>query len=263
MPPSAFTILWYSLLKMASASFSLATFWRKPNSILARVPSFHRGGRTAPSSRPLKSLYFWMTWWIMYMIQVPMGSTSTCAPSCSRKLNILKLPSPSVVCAQNSPVILTMGLTRRRSISILLKLSRHRSRAGTYSSPFNWLTNLPTYSAVSLKPPRYLPMPSSSFEGTQGVGHFVHHVAAVERVEDAEEEIDIHFQAGFGVGLRQAAGLLEKEHAESIEPGVAQGEPVFGFIHAETAGSAGAGREEDVAVDDLLLGNALFFQGLQ
>src|SRR5450756_256087 len=68
MPPSAFTILWYSLLKMASASFSLATFWRKPNSILARVPSFQRGGRTAPSSRPLKSLYFWMTWWIMYMI---------------------------------------------------------------------------------------------------------------------------------------------------------------------------------------------------
>ncbi len=81
MPPSAFTILWYSLLKIASASFSLATFWRKPNSILARVPSFQIGGSTAPSSRPLKSLYFWITWWIMYMIQVPMGSTRTCAPS--------------------------------------------------------------------------------------------------------------------------------------------------------------------------------------
>src|ERR1035441_1397816 len=72
----------------------------------------------------------------MYMIQVPMGSTRTCAPSRSRKLNMLKLPSPSVVCAQNSPVILTMGLTRRRSTSMVLKLSRQRSRAGTYSSPF-------------------------------------------------------------------------------------------------------------------------------
>ena len=121
MPPSASTILWYSRLKMASASFSFATFWRKPNSILARVPSFQIGGSTAPSSRPLKSLYFWITWWIMYMIQVPMGSTSTCAPSRSRKLNMLKLPSPSVVCAQNSPVILTIGLTRRRSTSIVVE----------------------------------------------------------------------------------------------------------------------------------------------
>src|ERR1019366_5356076 len=98
---------------------------------------------------------------------------------------------------------------------------------------------------------------------TQRVGHFVHHVAAVERVEDAEEEIEVHFQDGFGVGLGQAAGLLEEEHAEAIEAGVAQGEAIFGFIHAEAAGSAGAGGEENVAVDDLLLGNALLFQGLQ
>src|ERR1035437_9664966 len=100
-------------------------------------------------------------------------------------------------------------------------------------------------------------------EGTQRVGHFVHDVAAVERVEDAEEEIEVHFQAGFGVGLGQAARLLEEEHAKAIEAGVAQGEAIFGFIHTESAGSAGAGGEEDVAVDDFLLGNALLFQGLQ
>ena len=60
------------------------------------------------------------------MIQVPIGSTSTCAPSRSRNRNMLKLPSPSVVCAQNSPVILTIGFTRSRSISIASKRSRQR-----------------------------------------------------------------------------------------------------------------------------------------
>ena len=30
---------------------------------------------------PLLSRIFCTTWWIMYMIQVPMGSTITCAPS--------------------------------------------------------------------------------------------------------------------------------------------------------------------------------------
>ncbi len=100
-------------------------------------------------------------------------------------------------------------------------------------------------------------------ERTQRVRHLVHHIAAVERVEDAQEEIDIHFQAGLGVGLGQAAGLLEQQHAEAIETGVPQGQAIFRFIHPEAAGSAGAGREEDVAVDDFLLGNPLLFQGLQ
>src|SRR5215472_16264360 len=99
--------------------------------------------------------------------------------------------------------------------------------------------------------------------GTQGVGHLVHHVAAVEGVEDAEEEVDVHFQAGFGVGLGEAAGLLEEEHAEAVEPGVAQGEPVLGFVHAEATRPAGAGGEEDVAVDDFLLRDALLFEALQ
>ena len=69
----------------------------------------------------------------------------------------------------------------------------------------------------------------------QRVRDFVHHVAAVQRVEDAEEEVEIHLQPGFGVGLAQAAGLLEQQHAEAVEPGVAQRQPVFGFIHTETA----------------------------
>ncbi len=100
-------------------------------------------------------------------------------------------------------------------------------------------------------------------ERPQRIGHFVHHVAAVQRVKNAEEEIDVHLQPGFGIRLGEAAGLLEQEHAESVEPGIAQGEAIFGLIHAEAAGSARAGREEDVAIDDFLLGNSLFFQGLQ
>ena len=101
------------------------------------------------------------------------------------------------------------------------------------------------------------------FERTQRVGDFVHHVAAVQRVEDAEEEVDIHLQPGFGVRLVEAAGLLEQEHAEAVEPGIAQRQAVFGFVHAEAAGSASAGGEEDVPVDDFLLGNALLFERLQ
>ena len=60
----------------------------------------------------------------MYITQVPMGSTSTCAPSRSRNSNMWKLPSPSVICAQNSPMILTTGFTRRRSTSMVPSCSR-------------------------------------------------------------------------------------------------------------------------------------------
>ena len=95
------------------------------------------------------------------------------------------------------------------------------------------------------------------------VSDFVQHVAAVQRVEDAQEEVQVHLQAGFGVGLAQAAGLLEQQHAEAVETGVAQRQAILGFVHAEAARSAGAGGEEDVAVDDFLLGQSLLFQALQ
>ncbi len=105
--------------------------------------------------------------------------------------------------------------------------------------------------------------PAVHLVGANRVGHFVHHVAAVQRVEDAQEEVEVHLQAGFGVGLVQAAGLLEQQHAEAVETGIAQRQAILGFVHAEAAGSAGAGGEEDVAVDDFLLGEALLFQALE
>ena len=56
--------------------------------------------------------------------------------------------------------------------------------------------------------------------------------------------------------------MLEQQHAESVKARVAQRQAILGFVHAEAAGPAGAGGEEDVAVDDLLLGQALLFQAL-
>ena len=60
--------------------------------------------------------------------------------------------------------------------------------------------------------------------------------------------------------LVQAAALLEQQHAEAVEAGVAQRQAVLGFVHAEAARAAGARGEEDVAVDDFLLGQPLLFQ---
>ena len=68
---------------------------------------------------------------------------------------------------------------------------------------------------------------------------------------------------GFRFRLVQPARLLEQQHAEAVEARVAQRQAILGFVHAEAAGSAGAGGEEDVAVDDFLLGQALLFQGLR
>src|ERR1051325_7407566 len=81
-----------------------------------RLSSRQAAGIASSSVTPTRSELACLAWWIMYMIQVPIGSTITWAPSRSRNGNMLKLPSPSVVWAQNSPVIFTIGLTRRRSL---------------------------------------------------------------------------------------------------------------------------------------------------
>ncbi len=116
-PPRASRSLFHSRLKMASATVSFMFFLFAVHELAMRLSMRHAAGIASSSVTPARSVFICLAWWIMYMIQVPTGSTSTCAPSRSRNLNMLKLPSPSVVCAQNSPVILTSGLTRVRSIS--------------------------------------------------------------------------------------------------------------------------------------------------
>src|SRR5262249_9592870 len=51
--------------------------------------------------------------------------------------------------------------------------------------------------------------------------------------------------------------------AETVESGIAERQTILGFVHPEAAGSAGAGREEYVLVDDFLFRKPLFFQALQ
>src|SRR6266496_1711366 len=85
------------------------------------------------------------------------------------------------------------------------------------------------------------------------VGDLVHYVAEVERIDHAHAEIHGELEPRFaGRGL-DAVVLLEKQHAEAIEARILERQPILGLIHAEAAGTARAGGEEDVVVDDLLL----------
>src|SRR5439155_10221393 len=64
-------------------------------------------------------------------------------------------------------------------------------------------------------------------------------------------------------GGLDAVVLLEKQHAEAVEPGVLEREPVLRLVHPEPARSAGSGSEEDIVVEDLLARNSFFLQALQ
>ncbi len=99
--------------------------------------------------------------------------------------------------------------------------------------------------------------------GTDAEDHLVHDVAQVQRVEHAHAEVHGKLQPGFARGRLHAVVLLEQQHAEAVEACVLQGQAVLGLIHAEAARATGAGGEEDVIVDDLLLGHAAGFQALQ
>ena len=61
---------------------------------------------------------------------------------------------------------------------------------------------------------------------------------------------------------RGNASYATWNYAEAIKTGIAQRQAILGFIHAEAAGSARTGSEEDVPVDDFLFGNSLLFEGL-
>ena len=161
---------------------------------------------------------------------------------------MLKLPSPSVVCAQNSPVILTMGFTRVRSIGNGGEAVAHLAQGGHEVVAEELVEELAEIfrgaGEARLLQERRAVLPSSSpglaaahhlvqdlhgfFEDAVGlagvhlvganlVGDVVDDVADVQRVQDGQEEVDVHLQAGFGFGLVQAAALLEEQHAELVE----------------------------------------------
>ena len=73
------------------------------------------------------------------------------------------------------------------------------------------------------------------------------------RLHDGREERRVHLEADVVAGrLLEAAGLLEEHDAEAVEAGVAERLAVLGDVHAEAAGAARAGGEEDVVLDDVL-----------
>ena len=73
----------------------------------------------------------------------------------------------------------------------------------------------------------------------------------------APKNLRVHLEAGVAArGLFESSLLLEQEHAETVEAGVAQGLSVLGHVGAEAARAAGAGGDEEVAVDDVVLRHA-------
>ena len=101
------------------------------------------------------------------------------------------------------------------------------------------------------------------FIGTDAEDHLVHDVAEIERIEHAHAEVHRELQPGFARGRLHAVILLEQQHAEAVEARILQSQAIFRLVHAEAARTTGAGGEEDVVVDDLLLGHAAGFQALQ
>src|SRR5271169_3639275 len=101
-------------------------FWRNFNSFTAILCSSYHSTFLYGASSERRAAARALAWYIMYITQVAIGSTSTCAPSRSKNSNMWKLPSPSVVWAQNSPMILTTGLTRRRSTTMVQFFAHRR-----------------------------------------------------------------------------------------------------------------------------------------
>src|SRR5262249_32660178 len=66
------------------------------------------------------------------------------------------------------------------------------------------------------------------------------------------EQVDVELDTGVLCRLTGAAALVEEQDAEAVEAAVTQGEPVLGLVHAKPTGTAGAGREVDVVLQDPL-----------
>ena len=70
-----------------------------------------------------------------------------------------------------------------------------------------------------------------------------------------------NFRPGSPLAALMPSVCWKSRTRKPSKPAVLQSEAVLSFVHAEAARSAGAGGEEDVVVDDLLLGQALLLQG--
>jgi hypothetical protein len=101
------------------------------------------------------------------------------------------------------------------------------------------------------------------FVGTNQIADFVQHVADVHRIQHCQEKLQVHLEAGFHVGLREAFGLLEENHAKVFEAGIAKRQAILGFVHPEAARPARARGNEHVFVDDFLVRHSLLLESLE
>ena len=100
-----------------------------------------------------------------------------------------------------------------------------------------------------------------NFIRADAIDHLVHDVAEIEGVEHAHAKVDGELQSGLAGGSFYAVVLLKEQHAETIEARILQGQAILGFVHTEATRPTRTGGEEDVVVDDLLLGETAGSRG--
>ena len=84
------------------------------------------------------------------------------------------------------------------------------------------------------------------------IGQFVNDVSQIKRIEHTHAEVNGKLQARLAAGRLNAVRLLKEQNTEAVKSRILERETVLCFIHAEAARAAGASREEDVVVNDLL-----------
>ena len=92
--------------------------------------------------------------------------------------------------------------------------------------------------------------------GANAVAQDVDDVACEKPTGERHEELWVEHEPDFFAGsLLEARLLLEEHDAEAVEACVAERLSILGHVHAETAGTASAGRQKDVVVDDVFQGS--------
>ena len=140
-------------------------------------------------------------------------------------------------------------------------LDAPRARAGTCHSAASTLrccSNALVDDLLALARARGRSRPARPRTGGCGSRAALSTSPAISALTSAMKNVRVDLEAGVLAGrLLEAARLLEQQHAEAVEAGVAQRLAVLGDVRAEAARAARAGRDEHVVLDDLVRRHAL------